>query len=74
MAKRYAGTCQGNNDVLVQINKTVICGTDIHIYNWDEWAKKTMPAPMITGHEYTGEIVELGSNAQCANLNTFNKT
>ena len=52
----------GNNDVLVKIKKTAICGTDIHIYNWDEWAKKTIPVPMITGHEYAGEIVELGSN------------
>ena len=52
----------GNNDVLVKIKKTAICGTDIHIYNWDEWAQKTIPVPMITGHEYVGEIVELGSN------------
>jgi len=52
----------GNNDVLVKIKKTAICGTDIHIYNWDEWAQKTIPIPMITGHEYAGEIVELGSN------------
>ena len=52
----------GNNDVLVRIKKTSICGTDIHIYNWDEWAQKTIPVPMITGHEYVGEIVELGSN------------
>lgn len=51
-----------NNDVLVKIKKTAICGTDIHIYNWDEWAQKTIPIPMITGHEYAGEIVELGSN------------
>lgn len=52
----------GNNDVLVKIHKTAICGTDIHIYNWDEWAQKTIPVPMITGHEYAGEILELGSN------------
>ncbi len=52
----------GNNDVLVKIKKTAICGTDIHIYNWDEWAQKTIPIPMITGHEYAGEILELGSN------------
>ena len=52
----------GNNDVLIKIHKTAICGTDIHIYNWDEWAKKTIPIPMTTGHEYSGEIVELGSN------------
>lgn len=52
----------GNNDVLIKIKKTAICGTDIHIYNWDEWAQKTIPVPMIVGHEYAGEIVELGSN------------
>jgi|TARA_B110000003_G_scaffold271651_1_gene306166 threonine 3-dehydrogenase len=52
----------GNNDVLVKVKKTAICGTDIHIYNWDEWAQKIIPIPMITGHEYAGEIVELGSN------------
>ena len=52
----------GNNDVLVKIKKTAICGTDVHIYNWDEWAQKTIPVPMTTGHEFAGEIVELGSN------------
>ncbi len=52
----------GNNDVIVKIHKTAICGTDIHIYNWDEWAQKTIPVPMITGHEYAGEIVEIGQN------------
>ena len=52
----------GNNDVIVKVHKTAICGTDIHIYNWDEWAKKTIPVPMITGHEYAGEIIELGKN------------
>src|SRR6056300_1313137 len=52
----------GNNDVIVKIHKTAICGTDIHIYNWDEWAQKTIPIPMITGHEYAGEIVEVGQN------------
>jgi len=51
-----------NNDVIVKIHKTAICGTDIHIYNWDEWAQKTIPVPMITGHEYAGEIVEVGQN------------
>jgi threonine 3-dehydrogenase len=58
----------GNNDVLVKIKKTAICGTDIHIYNWDEWAQKTIPIPMITGHEYAGEIVELGSNVTDLNI------
>jgi len=57
-----------NNDVLVKIKKTAICGTDIHIYNWDEWAQKTIPIPMITGHEYAGEIVELGSNVSDLNV------
>ncbi len=51
----------GPDDVLVRVNKTGICGTDIHIYTWDEWARKTIPVPMVVGHEYAGEIVELGS-------------
>ncbi len=52
----------GNNDVLIKVHKTAICGTDIHIYNWDEWAQKTIPVPMTVGHEFAGEIVELGAN------------
>lgn len=52
----------GNDDVLIRINKTGICGTDIHIWNWDEWACKTVPVPMITGHEFAGEIVDMGKN------------
>jgi len=52
----------GNNDVLIKVQKTAICGTDIHIYNWDEWAQKTIPVPMTTGHEFAGVIAELGSN------------
>ncbi|MDH5232323.1 MAG: L-threonine 3-dehydrogenase [Gammaproteobacteria bacterium] len=52
----------GNNDVLIKVHKTAICGTDIHIYNWDEWAQKTIPVPMTVGHEFAGEIVEIGSN------------
>lgn len=51
----------GHNDVIIKIKKTAICGTDIHIYNWDEWAQRTIPVPLITGHEFVGEIVELGS-------------
>ena len=51
----------GPEDVLVKIHKTGICGTDVHIYNWDEWSQKTIPVPMITGHEFAGKIVELGS-------------
>ncbi len=52
----------GPDEVLIKINKTGICGTDIHIWNWDEWASATVPVPMITGHEFAGEIVELGRN------------
>ncbi len=52
----------GNNDVLVKVQKTAICGTDIHIYNWDAWAQKTIPVPMTTGHEFAGVIAELGQN------------
>lgn len=52
----------GPSDVLVKIHKTGICGTDVHIYKWDDWAKQTVPVPMITGHEYAGEIVEVGSD------------
>lgn len=54
----------GPDDVLIRVNKTGICGTDIHIWNWDEWAAGTVPTPMITGHEFAGEIVEIGSNVQ----------
>jgi threonine 3-dehydrogenase len=54
----------GPDEVLVKVRKTGICGTDIHIYNWDEWASRTVPAPMVVGHEYAGEIVELGSNVR----------
>jgi len=54
----------GIDDVLIKIKKTAICGTDIHIYNWDEWAQKTIPVPMVVGHEYVGEIAQLGSNVK----------
>ncbi|WP_408594524.1 L-threonine 3-dehydrogenase (plasmid) [Paracoccus marcusii] len=50
----------GPSDVLIRVRKTGICGTDVHIWNWDEWAARTVPAPMIIGHEFAGEIVELG--------------
>lgn len=50
----------GVNDVLIKIHKTAICGTDIHIYNWDEWAQATIPVPMTVGHEFYGEVVEIG--------------
>jgi threonine 3-dehydrogenase len=49
-----------NNDVLIKIHKTAICGTDVHIYNWDDWAQKTIPVPMVVGHEYAGEVVGIG--------------
>ncbi|MCX8507425.1 MAG: L-threonine 3-dehydrogenase [Rhodobacteraceae bacterium] len=52
----------GPDDVLIRIHKTGICGTDIHIWNWDDWAARTVPVPLITGHEFAGEIVELGRN------------
>jgi threonine 3-dehydrogenase len=52
----------GINDVLVRVHYTGICGTDVHIYDWDEWAQKTIPVPMAIGHEFVGEIVEVGSN------------
>lgn len=51
----------GPNDLLIKIKKTAICGTDVHIYNWDAWAQKTIPVPMITGHEYVGVVAEVGS-------------
>ena len=54
----------GPNDVLIRIAKTAICGTDMHIYNWDEWARKTIPVPMAVGHEYCGRIVEIGSEVR----------
>lgn len=52
----------GINDVLIRVLRTGICGTDLHIYNWDEWAQRTIPTPMAIGHEFVGEIVEVGSN------------
>lgn len=52
----------GMNDVLIRVHRTGICGTDLHIYNWDDWAQKTIPVPLVIGHEFVGEIVETGSN------------
>ena len=52
----------GINDVLIRVRKTGICGTDLHIYNWDAWAQQTIPVPMVVGHEFVGEIVAVGSN------------
>ena len=52
----------GINDVLIRIHKTSICGTDVHIYNWDEWARKTIPVPMHVGHEFVGRVAAVGAN------------
>jgi threonine 3-dehydrogenase len=52
----------GDFDVLIKMKKTAICGTDVHIYNWDEWSQATIPVPMTVGHEFVGEIVEIGKN------------
>jgi threonine 3-dehydrogenase len=54
----------GINDVLIHVNRTGICGTDVHIYKWDEWAQKTIPVPMVVGHEFVGEVVRVGSNVK----------
>lgn len=51
----------GHNDLLIKISKTAICGTDIHIYEWDHWSQQNVPVPMVIGHEYAGEVVEIGS-------------
>ncbi|MEX2963270.1 L-threonine 3-dehydrogenase [Microbulbifer sp. TYP-18] len=50
----------GHNDLLIKIRKTAICGTDMHIYHWDQWSQNTIPVPMVVGHEYVGEVVGLG--------------
>ena len=52
----------GINDVLIRVKKTGICGTDLHIYDWDAWAQKTIPVPMVVGHEFAGDVVAFGSN------------
>lgn len=54
----------GINDVLIRIDRTGICGTDLHIFNWDAWARRTIPVPMVVGHEFVGEVVEVGSNVR----------
>src|SRR5437868_6874711 len=54
----------GINDCLIEILRTGICGTDVHIYNWDAWAQKTIPVPMVVGHEFVGKIVAVGSNVK----------
>lgn len=54
----------GPNDLLIKVRKSSICGTDVHIYKWDEWAQKTIPVPMIVGHEYVGTVVGMGSEVR----------
>src|SRR5512136_1443045 len=54
----------GINDVLIRVDRTGICGTDLHIYQWDAWAQATIPVPMVVGHEFVGEVVEAGSNVK----------
>jgi len=58
----------GHNDVLIKVRRTAICGTDIHIYQWDDWASKTIPVPLAVGHEFSGEIVECGSEVKGFNV------
>src|SRR6201987_3744763 len=54
----------GINDVLIKVLRTGICGTDLHIYKWDAWAQKTIPVPLVVGHEFVGHIVEVGPNVK----------
>ncbi len=54
----------GHNDVLIKVSRTAICGTDIHIYKWDDWARSTIPVPLAIGHEFVGKIVEIGSEVK----------
>lgn len=54
----------GDNEVLIKVHKTAICGTDVHIYKWDAWAQKTIPIPMVVGHEFMGEIAKIGKNVK----------
>lgn len=58
----------GERDVLIKVDRTGICGTDLHIYNWDSWAQKTIPVPLVVGHEFVGTIVELGSRVDYLKL------
>lgn len=58
----------GDFDVLIKMRKTAICGTDVHIYNWDEWSQATIPVPMTIGHEFVGEIIEIGSGVTDFNV------
>jgi threonine 3-dehydrogenase len=58
----------GPDDVLIRVRKTGICGTDIHIWQWDDWAQRTVPVPLVTGHEFAGEIVKIGRNVEGLSL------
>jgi len=58
----------GHNDVLIKVKRTAICGTDIHIFKWDDWAQKTIPVPMAVGHEFSGEIVDMGVEVRGFNV------
>jgi len=58
----------GPDDVLIRINKTGICGTDLHIWKWDAWAEKTIPVPMVVGHEFAGEVTEVGSHVRTVKM------
>ncbi|MBJ7223415.1 MULTISPECIES: L-threonine 3-dehydrogenase [unclassified Brenneria] len=58
----------GHNDIMISIRKSAICGTDVHIYNWDEWSQKTIPVPMVVGHEYVGDIVAIGQEVSGFNI------
>jgi len=52
----------GPDEVLIKVRRSAICGTDVHIFNWDQWAARTVPVPMVVGHEFVGEVAELGSS------------
>ena len=57
----------GVNDVLIKVHKAAICGTDVHIWNWDAWSQKTIPVPMVIGHEFVGAVAAIGSNVTTLN-------
>jgi len=58
----------GTNDVLIKIHKTAICGTDVHIFNWDKWSQKTIKTPLVLGHEFVGTVEKMGSNVHDVQL------
>ena len=62
----------GHNDLLIKITKTAICGTDMHIWNWDEWAQKTIPVPMQVGHEYIGVVAGMGQEVTGFTITAWN--